>query len=51
MSDVVGFKKHPSDTLKVGKGFHLSDADPDSTPGYPGDKNDGEVLLAALERA
>jgi len=49
MADVVRFKEHPSDTLKVGKGFHLLAADPDSTPGYPGDKNDGEVLLADLD--
>ncbi|HSO15006.1 MAG TPA: polyphosphate kinase 2 family protein [Arthrobacter sp.] len=49
MSDVVGFKEHPSETLKVGKGFKLKDTDPDSTPGYPGDKNDGEVLLADLD--
>ena len=49
MADVVGFKEHPSDTLKVGKGFNLKDADPDSTPGYPGDKADGEALLADLD--
>ena len=49
MSDVVRFKEHPSDTLKVGKGFNLQDADPDATPGYTGDKNDGEVLLADLD--
>jgi PPK2 family polyphosphate:nucleotide phosphotransferase len=49
MSDVVGFKEHPSDTLKVGKGFRLLDTDPDSTPGYPGDKGDGEVLLDDLD--
>ncbi|WP_346925801.1 PPK2 family polyphosphate kinase [uncultured Arthrobacter sp.] len=49
MSDVVGFKEHPSATLKVGKDFRLLDMDPDSTPGYPGDKNDGEVLLDDLD--
>jgi PPK2 family polyphosphate:nucleotide phosphotransferase len=49
MSDVVRFKERPSETLKVGKGFHLKDTDPDSTPGYPGDKNDGEVLLDDLD--
>ena len=49
MSDVVGFKEHPSETLKVGKGFRLKDLDPDSTPGYPGVKNDGEMLLADLD--
>lgn len=49
MSDVVRFKERPSDILRVGKGFSLKDTDPDSTPGYPGDKNDGEVLLADLD--
>jgi PPK2 family polyphosphate:nucleotide phosphotransferase len=49
MADVVRFKEHPSDILKVGKGFNLKDADPDATPGYAGDKNDGEVLLADLD--
>ncbi|MGO4490972.1 polyphosphate kinase 2 family protein [Arthrobacter sp. 2YAF22_2] len=49
MADVVRFKEHPSDTLRVGKGFKLKDTDPDATPGYPGDKNDGEVLLADLD--
>jgi PPK2 family polyphosphate:nucleotide phosphotransferase len=49
MADVVRFKERPGDTLKVGKGFRLKDVDPDSTPGYPGDKGDGEVLLADLD--
>ena len=49
MADVVRFKERPCDTLKVGKGFKLKDTDPDSTPGYPGDKNDGEALLADLD--
>ena len=49
MSDVVGFKEHLSEALKVGKGFRLKDTDPDSTPGYPGDKNDGEALLHDLD--
>lgn len=49
MSDVVRFKERPGDTLKVGKGFRLKDVDPDSTPGYPGDKGDGEVLLDDLD--
>ena len=49
MADVVRFKEHPSDTLKVGNGFRLKDIDPESTPGYPGDKNDGEALLADLD--
>lgn len=49
MSDVVGFKERPSETLRVGNGFRLKDTDPDSTPGYPGDKSDGEALLAYLD--
>lgn len=49
MADVARFKEDPSDTLKVGTGFRLLDIDPDSTPGYPGDKNDGEALLADLD--
>ena len=49
MADVVRFKERPGDTLKAGKGFRLRDVDPDSTPGYPGDKGDGEVLLADLD--
>jgi PPK2 family polyphosphate:nucleotide phosphotransferase len=43
------FDDHPSKLLKVGKGFRLSELDPDSTPGYDGDKADGEELLAALD--
>jgi PPK2 family polyphosphate:nucleotide phosphotransferase len=35
--------------LKVGKGFRLKDSDPDSTPGYPGEKSDGTELLAELD--
>lgn len=49
MSDVVGFTERPSETLKAGTGFSLKDTDPDSTPGYPGDKSDGEVLLDDLD--
>ncbi|MCB5283503.1 polyphosphate kinase 2 family protein [Arthrobacter sp. AL08] len=49
MSDIVRFKQHPSETLKVGKGFRLKDVDPDATPGYPGDKSDGELLLSDLD--
>ena len=49
MADVVRFTKNPSATLKVGKGFSLTDSDPDSTPGYGGDKNAGEELLADLD--
>ena len=49
MSDVVGFTERPSEILRAGTGFSLKDTDPDSTPGYPGDKNDGEVLLDDLD--
>jgi PPK2 family polyphosphate:nucleotide phosphotransferase len=49
MADVVRFKENPSDILKMGKGFSLQAADPDSTPGYSGDKADGEVLLDDLD--
>lgn len=49
MAGVVEFEKFPSGTLKVGKGFSLADADPDSTPGYTGNKSDGEVLLEDLD--
>ena len=41
--------KHPSKTLKVGKGFSLKDVDPNSTPGYDGNKADGHRLLAELD--
>lgn len=34
-------------TLQVGEGFHLSDVDPRSTPGYSGAKADGKRDLAA----
>ncbi len=49
MADVVKFEEHPSETLMVGKGFKLKDVDPDSTPGYAGDKADGEALLDDLD--
>ncbi|MET3922392.1 polyphosphate kinase 2 family protein [Arthrobacter sp. UYEF20] len=49
MTAAVNFERHPSETLRVGKGFKLRDSDPDSTPGYPGDKADGETLLAELD--
>lgn len=49
MADAVNFDKHPSETLLAGKGFKLKDCDPDSTPGYPGDKQDGEMLLEELD--
>lgn len=49
MAGVVEFKKHPSETLKAGNGFVLADVDPDSTPGYSGNKADGKALLADLD--
>lgn len=36
----------PSETLRVQDGFRLEDADPDGTPGFSGDKHDGEKELA-----
>lgn len=49
MAGVVEFKQHPSETLKAGNGFVLADVDPDSTPGYSGNKADGQALLADLD--
>lgn len=49
MAGVVQFKQHPSDTLRIGAGFTLADVDPDSTPGYSGNKADGRALLADLD--
>lgn len=49
MAGVVEFKRHPSETLKAGNGFVLADVDPDSTPGYSGNKADGKALLADLD--
>ncbi|CAI3801654.1 PPK2 family polyphosphate kinase [Pseudarthrobacter sp. MM222] len=49
MTDAVTFEKLPSEMLKAGKGFRLKDSDPDSTPGYPGEKSDGTELLAELD--
>ena len=36
-----------ADALRVGDGFILADCDPRSTPGFDGDKADGEEALAA----
>ncbi|TPG18202.1 polyphosphate kinase 2 family protein [Pedococcus bigeumensis] len=36
-----------ADALRVGEGFILADCDPRSTPGFDGDKADGEEALAA----
>ncbi|BCW72203.1 polyphosphate kinase 2 family protein [Arthrobacter sp. NicSoilB8] len=49
MAGTATFDDHPSKLLKVGKGFSLKDLDPGSTPGYDGDKPDGEQLLDALD--
>jgi polyphosphate kinase 2 (PPK2 family) len=49
VAGIVEFEKHPADTLKVGKGFSLAQADPEATPGYSGSKADGEALLADLD--
>jgi PPK2 family polyphosphate:nucleotide phosphotransferase len=47
--DVVSFDQLPSETLRTGDGFSLSDVDPDSTPGYSGNKEDGKALLAGMD--
>ena len=44
----VDFAVAPSQTLRAGPDVRLADIDPRSTPGYPGDKDDG---VAALARA
>lgn len=49
MASVVGFKQLPSESLRVGQGFSLAGVDPDSTPGYPGAKRDGQALLASQD--
>jgi len=49
MAGSATFDDHPSKLLKVGKGFSLESLDPDSTPGYDGDKADGEQLLGELD--
>ena len=37
----------PAEVLRVGEGFRLADVDPDSTPGYEGEKAAGKDDLAA----
>jgi len=49
MAGSATFDDHPSKLLKVGKGFSLESVDPGSTPGYDGDKADGEQLLGELD--
>jgi len=51
MDGVVEFEEHPSETLRIGGGFSLADADADATPGYPGNKADGQTILAELDSA
>jgi PPK2 family polyphosphate:nucleotide phosphotransferase len=50
MAGVVGFEQHPSETLRAGEGFSLAGVDPDSTPGYSGNKADGRALLAHMDK-
>ena len=42
-----GWIDNPSAALKIGEGFRLADVDPDSTPGYRGDKHSGAKDLAS----
>jgi PPK2 family polyphosphate:nucleotide phosphotransferase len=51
MDGVVEFEEHPSETLRIGEGYSLADADADATPGYPGNKADGQTILAELDSA
>lgn len=45
----VEFAKSPAETLKVGSGFTLASVDPESTPGYTGNKVNGKALLGAQD--
>ncbi len=49
MARVVGFDQHPAQTLRAGEGFSLAAVDPNSTPGYSGNKDDGKLLLAEMD--
>lgn len=42
-----GWSGDASEILRVGEGFRLADVDPDSHPGYGGDKKSGKTDLAA----
>ncbi|HEX5856614.1 MAG TPA: polyphosphate kinase 2 family protein [Microbacterium sp.] len=44
--DATSWTVHPSEALRAGDGFRLSELDPESTPGYEGKKADGEADLA-----
>ncbi|MFF1828747.1 polyphosphate kinase 2 family protein [Paenarthrobacter sp. NPDC058040] len=46
---VVEFVKSPAEVLRVDSGFSLESVDPESTPGYKGNKADGKALLAAQD--
>ena len=41
------WKVDPAESLKAGPGFVLADVDPASTPGFKGDKQTGQEVLAA----
>jgi PPK2 family polyphosphate:nucleotide phosphotransferase len=49
MASSATFDDHPSKLLGVGKGFSLDALDAGSTPGFDGDKPDGEQLLEELD--
>ena len=49
LARVVDFDQHPAHTLRAGEGFSLADVDPDATPGYSGNKDDGKLLLAGMD--
>lgn len=49
MADAVEFVKSPAEVLRVDSGFSLESVDPESTPGYTGNKADGKALLAAQD--
>ncbi|HJW01596.1 MAG TPA: polyphosphate kinase 2 family protein [Arthrobacter sp.] len=51
MAGLVEFDQHPSETLRIGSDFSLADADPEATPGYSGNKTDGQNILAELDGA
>ncbi|MFD1214274.1 PPK2 family polyphosphate kinase [Arthrobacter sp. GCM10027362] len=45
----AAFTQSPHTLLRVGDGFDLTAIDPDSTPGFEGNKVDGSRLLAAFD--
>jgi len=46
MSKKISWIADITELLRAGEGFHLDDVDADATPGYDGDKRDGERELA-----